>query len=72
MSVSTATVATSAYNESTGCFEVIDLEQVPAPVDLSGITVSAQDVGCQPGAALRVAVLDENGEEVDAVEIPAT
>jgi len=68
----TTTVTTAAFNTNTGCFEVIEREQIEGPVDLSEIVeLSAQDLGCEPGSLFRVAIRDTEDNEVDAVEVKA-
>ena len=66
------TVTTAALNTDTGCFEVVEHEQLAGPVDLSEIVeLSAQDLGCEPGSLYRVAIRDTEDNELDAVEVEA-
>lgn len=62
-----ATVATMVRN-SAGSWETIEVEVLPLPIDLSSVSVSASDIGGEPGQAVRIEVYGADGGVVDSIE----
>ena len=65
------TITTSAWNTNTLCWEVIEIEPAGDVTHIDDTELTAEDFGGVAGQTYRVALLDQDGTEMDAREIVA-
>lgn len=66
-----ATITTSAWNSGTRCWETIEREPAGDLTSLDDVELTAEDFGGVAGRVYRVALLDADGNELQAREIVA-